>query len=316
MALVVDEAMRRERHRAITRQDEADWVGLTERLTWREAKTYRQTAPHSYILCGRTAGISDDQFLRGLRVQRTYGQPGKFYQRTNIYWEHGGCRFFTDSNPLHKHGVINRACDDRAYGEQDAPVTQTASAEDSAYDGISSYLTYGRRYRPLLQDWATTRKALWEGDDGFAGKSLDIGCAGPRVKYAPAGLMDVMDSSRGMLNHLVMDMDRRMPKVASLIPADMNEPDTWEDLGTYPLVTALMGTASYLTEAGLDLVLAHVERAVLQVYTQTPRHDRIAGFVPPERPMDLARLTDLVRERGCRMKVTEMEEYAMVEVHT
>ena len=316
MALVVDEAMRRERHRAITRQDEADWAELTARLPWREAKTYRQTAPHSYILCGRTAGITDDEFLRGLRVQRTFGQPGKFYRRTNIYWEHDGCRYFTDSNPLHKHGVINRACDDRNYGEQDAPVTQTASAEDSSYDGISSYLTYGRRYRPSAEDWDTTRKALWASDSGFGGRSLDIGCAGPRVTYAPLGLMDVMDSSRGMLNHLVMDMDRRMPKVAGLIPADMNEPGTWEHLETYPLVTALMGTASYLTERGLDLVLDHAERAVLQVYTQAPRHDRIEGFEPPARPMDLTRLTDLVRERGCRMKVTEMKEYAMVEVRS
>ena len=33
------------------------WVGLESGLLWTFARTYAQTAPHSYVVLGRTAGM-------------------------------------------------------------------------------------------------------------------------------------------------------------------------------------------------------------------------------------------------------------------
>jgi hypothetical protein len=60
-------------------------LGLAPALDWTFARTYAQTAPHSYVVLGRTAGITKDDFVHAGRVIHTFGRPAKFYGMTSIY---------------------------------------------------------------------------------------------------------------------------------------------------------------------------------------------------------------------------------------
>lgn len=71
-----------------SRVGEADlrwWLDLAPTLEWIFAKTYAETAPHSYVVHGRSPGLSMEDFIRAGRVIRTFGEPGKFYNSTNLY---------------------------------------------------------------------------------------------------------------------------------------------------------------------------------------------------------------------------------------
>lgn len=68
-----------------TTADLAWWLDLAPRLRWTEAVTYRDTAPHWYIVEGRTPDIQRADFVRAGRVIRRFGQPRKFYSMTNLY---------------------------------------------------------------------------------------------------------------------------------------------------------------------------------------------------------------------------------------
>lgn len=61
------------------------WLGLAPTLTWTWAKTYADTAPHWYVVLGRTEGMERADFIRAGRVIRTFGEPGRFYSMTNLY---------------------------------------------------------------------------------------------------------------------------------------------------------------------------------------------------------------------------------------
>lgn len=55
------------------------WVELALMLDWTFARTYAQTAPHIYVVLGRTAGMTKDDYVRAGRVIHTFGRPAKFY---------------------------------------------------------------------------------------------------------------------------------------------------------------------------------------------------------------------------------------------
>lgn len=61
------------------------WLDLAPRLEWIFAKTYAETAPHSYVVLGRSPGLTREDYVRAGRVIRTYGEPGKYYRSTNLY---------------------------------------------------------------------------------------------------------------------------------------------------------------------------------------------------------------------------------------
>lgn len=103
--------------------DLAWWLALAPTLEWTWAKTYAESAPHWYIVLGRTPGLTRDDFIRAGRVIRTYGKPGKFYSMTNLY-------LLTDDRRLKMWAMwssppddddstlINLARTDKDYGPQ------------------------------------------------------------------------------------------------------------------------------------------------------------------------------------------------------
>ena len=64
-------------------REELDWfLDLAPRLKWTFAKTMPDT-PHEYGVRGKT--LDEEDFVRAVRVIRTFGEPGKFYSMTNVY---------------------------------------------------------------------------------------------------------------------------------------------------------------------------------------------------------------------------------------
>jgi hypothetical protein len=95
------------------------WLDLAPTLQWTFAKTM-PGVPHWYVVKGRTQGLSDADFVRAVRVTRTFGEPGKFYARTNLYLFTADRRlwFWTMGAPIGETTIINVATTERTYGPQ------------------------------------------------------------------------------------------------------------------------------------------------------------------------------------------------------
>lgn len=107
-----------------TPEDLTWWLSTAPTLTWTWARTYAATAPHWYVVLGRTAGLTRDDFARAGRVVRTFGEPGKFYSMTNLYLftEDRSRKFWCMWGEAPNDGdadLINMATTERTYGEQD-----------------------------------------------------------------------------------------------------------------------------------------------------------------------------------------------------
>jgi len=107
-----------------TEEDLGWWLDLAPTLTWTWATTYADSAPHWYVVEGRTPGLTHDDYVRAGRVIRTFGEPGKFWSMTNLYLftEDRTMKFWCmwsspprgDEDPT----LINLASADRTYGPQ------------------------------------------------------------------------------------------------------------------------------------------------------------------------------------------------------
>lgn len=106
-----------------TTDDLAWWLEKAPALEWTWATTYADFAPHWYVVHPRTPGMTRADFVRVGRIVRTFGEPGKFWNRTNLYlftedrrlkfWCMWGC----PPEPSHAR-LVNLATSDRTYGEQ------------------------------------------------------------------------------------------------------------------------------------------------------------------------------------------------------
>ena len=228
----------------VTQADLEWWLEKAASLEWIFAKTYAQTAPHEYVVLGRTQGITREDFVRAGRVIRTFGQPGKFWHSTNIYLTtDDGWKFWTMDEQVTDTDLINRATVDKVYGPQDAPSTRTQ--QPTFYDGIAS--AYDRMWTSpsdLEENRAITR-LITRHFGAYAPTTLDVGCGTGLLLdmgiTSPA-IYTGVDPSQGMLNELV----RKHPKVASVLPGTAAEVLPRLEGGRYDLVCSLFAAASYL----------------------------------------------------------------------
>ena len=95
----------------ITQDDLTWWLELAPTLEWTFAKTYAETAPHHYIVEGRTPGLTHEDTVRAARVIHTFGSPGKYYSLTKIYLvsADGKYRWWTEDNLFTDTTLVNRA---------------------------------------------------------------------------------------------------------------------------------------------------------------------------------------------------------------
>lgn len=158
----------------VTAKDLAWWLELAPTLDWIFAKTYAETAPHSYIVLGKTKQLTDQDYVRAGAVIRTFGAPGKFYDYTNIYLTSldGSIKWWTMDAQVAETSLVNQAATDRVYGVQNAP--STYSGLGSVYDEIATQ--YDKLYSPVGGDEKTAILRLLADRVGAAPFTLDIGC--------------------------------------------------------------------------------------------------------------------------------------------
>lgn len=233
-----------------TRTDLAWWLDLAPTLTWTFAKTM-PSCPHEYIVEGRSP-LTRADFVRAARVIRTFGQPGKFYQRTSIYLTSpdGAWKWWTMDPFVDDTDLINRATTERTYGPQDAP--NTATGIDSPYDALATeydarflgpeHFKDHARLRELITAAAGTENPTVVDIGAGTGFGLDLGITTPDRYTA-------VDSSQGMLNHLVI----KYPRVAGIGAATAADYLAAPRAQQPDVVVALGGTGSHL---GADEVRA------------------------------------------------------------
>lgn len=199
----------------ITERDLEWWLEFAATREWTFARTYAETAPHHYVVEGRTPGVTHQDMVRAARVIHTFGQPGKYYSMTKIYLvsPNGKYRWWTEDNHFTDTTLVNRATSELSYGIQNAP--STSSGGWTAFDEVATTWDVDH---PARDGEAEIRGALLATVRGaYPPHVLDLGCGTGRV--LDLGLVSPdryagVDSSQAMLNMLV----RKHPRVAAIYP--------------------------------------------------------------------------------------------------
>jgi hypothetical protein len=243
-----------------TRADLEWWLALAPSLEWTFARTMKDT-PHSYVVRDKT--LADPDFLRAVKVIRTFGEPGKFWSRTNIYLKDpiSGLRWWTMGDTLKGTIIINQAPIDQVYGRQNAPHT-AGSGIFSVYDEMAT--DYDARYATdecrAENDLVMTliRRALGP----IAPTTLDVGCGTGLLldyKITHPKLYTGVDPSQGLLTELV----RKHPEAVDL------HPRPWETFFAdkhYDLVASLFGSPSYIAPEHLPRLADTATRLVVLMH--------------------------------------------------
>ena len=90
-----------------------EWAWAREfiaRRKWREAITYRKTAPHEYTVREwEVGGEADQDFDQFTTFIRRFGYADFFYRVRHLYWAVDDFKYWTMGWPVEKTTVINRA---------------------------------------------------------------------------------------------------------------------------------------------------------------------------------------------------------------
>lgn len=254
----------------VVRPEDLDWwFSIAFDLKWRFAQSMA-SVPHSYIV--REKSITNEDYRRAFGVVQTFGTPGKFWDRTNLYLHHeeSGWRWWNMTNHEWHSIILNVAKDGTLYGPQDAPDTSNEywaeyDAVGAFYDDVHSRITQAER----AALWKTVNAKLL----GRKPTCLDLGAGtGGTLDARIAGAPDttVVDVSQAMLNMLVY----KHPKVKSVVPASVEEFLSWQTGGTYDLAIASFGSASYLSPEAIDVLPMVARRAVVLSFYRP-------GYIPP-----------------------------------
>lgn len=105
------------------REDLTWWWTRARTLRWTWATTFAHSAPHWYIVPGRTGGMTRDDFVRVNRLIRRFGTPGKYFSYANLYLlspegTHKVWCMFPDDPDSDEPYLVNLARTDRTYGPQ------------------------------------------------------------------------------------------------------------------------------------------------------------------------------------------------------
>jgi hypothetical protein len=245
----------------MTHDDLNWWLTLAASLDWTFAHTYAQTAPHSYVVHPRTAGMSKDDYVRAAHVIHTFGEPAKFYNVTSIYLTSpdGRLKWWTMDTNLNETGLINRATTERLYGVQNAPSTNSGVC--TPYDEVAT--RYDEQHRITDDEVRTLTQLVAPARSEYPTSVLDVGCGTGRIldlglttpeRYAG------VDPSQPMLNMLV----RKHPSVGAVYPMTIERALTNRLFtpGQFELVTAYDSTDDL--ERGTVVALATLaSRALL-----------------------------------------------------
>lgn len=289
--------------------DDLDWwLDFSQHLSWRYASTMDST-PHSYVIRNKTC--PPQEYIRAFGVIRTFGTPGMFFNRTQIYLTdpdplagplQKGRRWWLMSSHFWQSKSLNQAVDGKTYGNAEAPVTARPSDLTGMREPLPLYDTIGAFYEDCWkEDTLEDRQRLWKmciGDtNAYQPTVLDAGAGTGstlQAKITTPRKVTAIDPSQAMLNDLVT-YHPTVGKVANATVEEFPEPRI-----PFDMVTASAGSASYFTDDEIDkLIHLATGRVVLSFYAPTHRpslHDAL-GFDLPTSALDHAtELTDRVIE--------------------
>ncbi len=91
--------------------EEIVWAqDFVARRRWQEAVTYRETAPHEYVVRKwESAEQGQQDFDRFITLIRRFGYADFYYSVRHIYWAIDEHKYWTMGWPVEKTTVINRA---------------------------------------------------------------------------------------------------------------------------------------------------------------------------------------------------------------
>lgn len=204
----------------ITKSDLDWWVKFAATREWTFAKTYAETAPHHYVVEGRSPGVTHEDMVRAARVIHTFGSPGKYYSLTKNYLvsPDGQFRWWTEDNHFTDTTLVNRATTELFYGIQNAPSTVTGI--ESPYDEVAT--TWDVDHPIGSGESDHVKQLLADARGKYPPHVLDLGCGTGRVLDLGLASPDryaAVDSSQAMLNLLI----RKHPKVAAVYPVDVRD---------------------------------------------------------------------------------------------
>jgi hypothetical protein len=248
------------------------WLALAPTLNWTFAKTMKD-APHEYVVRDKT--LADPDFERAVRVIRRYGEPGKFYARTNIYLVDpiSGLRWWTMGAPLDKTIIINQAVASQTYGRQDAPSTAN---DPSPWDALAADWDVVNAY---VEETDVVRRALTKRLGAYAPRMVDVGAGTGRVldmAVTHPALYTAVDSSQAMLNELVRKTARQFKYVPRIIAGRIE--DHLDEVGRPELTTMLFGAAEYVDFAAVETLVERSEIMAMMPLRGSEQASRIAAL--------------------------------------
>lgn len=258
-------------------------------FAWHWAKTFEGGAEHSYVMKGKH--LDDESYERAFRVVQAFGEPAKFYRRTNVelvlpdveilFGAPGkqalvkGIKFWHMSERLSVSKAFNMAPMTYTYGVQDAP--HTHSPIKTARDWQAATLIDRREETHALSE--KRMNALWRlvQPDG---RILDLGPRGGSTLDALRVRKDsskytAVSPSQGELNVMVW----RHPWVHDIwpvLPGQFVHPGRPGHDMRFDRIVALLGEASYLAPEDLlhlPTMLNPGGRLVLMHYLNDPYDD-------------------------------------------
>jgi hypothetical protein len=95
----------------VPRPDQYAWArNFISRRRWREAVTYRHTAPHEYTVRKWEVGaLASQDFEQFANYIRRFGYADYYFKIRHIYWVIDEFKYWTMGWPLEETTVINRA---------------------------------------------------------------------------------------------------------------------------------------------------------------------------------------------------------------
>lgn len=251
-------------------EDYDRFMDMHDEIRWTFARSMPQT-PHWYMV--RHKKVSDEVYRLAFGVRRTWGLPGKFYGRVQLYLYHRDdpdIRYFSLDRFIDGSEIMNMAKDGKSYGVQDAPSTYVEGWAE--YDEIGAY--WDASYREMsAKDKATLWKLVHGNVEVGKPSMIDVGAGtggSLEAQVAPSEKTVVIDPSQAMLNDLVL----KYPAVGQVYPGTFADWADQSDSGR-DLVVASLGSASYLSPEEVEAVPEFARHlSVLSFYREVPVHRR------------------------------------------
>lgn len=279
-------------------EEELAWfVENAPTWTWRWAKTFADTAPHSYVMKGEQ--LDAETYERAVRVVMAMGQPANYYRRVNLELKLPelqmlfgapfderlitGVKFWPMTNQMSVSKAFNMAPMELSYGEQTAVASKGQFTRPHRFDFIAAdyddahgehFLAQKARLWKLVTDNGSLYVPSMIELGPTTGYAKDLGLVPNRADYT------IVDGSQGMLNQAIFKHD-----VRSVVPTSPNEwLNPWHALTGQRAhtVVCLFGSASFLRPEAVRWAYECAEKQLILMHHTVDGHQLDLGLRLPD----------------------------------